>query len=343
MNRDADQGDVSRRGQLLEFDVLRAVATIMLLILHSLVLYVPVNGVSLEPVGPFMETYFLGAFSFMAGYFAEISFRHRERGVFSFIKSKFIRIYPPYLVALFLFVLILGYTLKRRDWAVYLLNLQFILSPVFAKHILTLWYISVLMGYYAVFILLLVHTPSGKALFVVTALIFGLGYLLNRATGLVDGRFLEYLFAFVVGVYLSRNQRVFEWFLSSRITFSLLFAALSLWFYWFARARDSGFFSWQYLVSVNLFIVSWVLLSLRIFKMGISGWTIWQPISYASFLIYLYHRPLWALLSRLDWGAFARDDGVWIRLLPGSVIVLVVCYFLQRGYDRLIAALRLTS
>ncbi len=330
------------KNKLPEFDALRAVSIILLLILHSEVFSRQFGSVVLEPVGNYVGGFLLGSFYFMAGYFADASFRRRERGIFAFFKSKMIRIYPPYLLAVILFVLILEYSMRRRDWAVYLLNLQFIFSPVFTKQLLTLWYVSVLMAFYVIFAFVFVKTLSSVKLFLSALFIFGLAYLINRLTGLIDGRFLEYLFIFTVGIYFSRNEKVFEWFFSIHFVFSFIFAALGFFLFWFVQAGGYDFYSWQYFLAVDIYILSWALLWLRIFRAGISGWKIWGPISGASYFAYLYHRPIWEIAAGFQWGILSRDV-VWVRLLPGSIIVLVVCYYSQKAYDALIRRLNLSS
>lgn len=341
-NENADRRIAPRSRKLLEFEVLRAVSILLLFVVHSEVQSRPINGVSWEPVGPFIGAFFLGAFFFMAGYFADASFRRREKSIVPFFKSKLIRIYPPYLIALLLFVLILEYTLKRRDWIVYLLNIQFIFSPLYAKQLLTLWYVSVLIAYYVIFASAFVHTLSGKSLFLTALTIFSLAYIINRMTGLVDGRFLEYLFVFTAGIYFSRNAKVFEWFFSINFLFVFIFAVIGTFLFWFVQTVEYEFVSWQYFVAVDIFMIGWVLLALRVFRSSISDWGIWRPISYASFFAYLYHRPFWELITNFQWGALSTDV-VWVRLLPGSIIVLVVCYYLQRAYDQLIDIFGLTS
>jgi membrane-bound acyltransferase YfiQ involved in biofilm formation len=167
-------------------------------------------------------------------------------------------------------------------------------------------------------------------------------YALNRLTGLVDGRFLEYLFIFTAGIYCARNAKALGWFFSTHIAFVLIVALIGVFLFWFVQAMKYQFVSWQYFLSVDIFILSWVLLTLRVLRSGIANWGIWRPISYASFFAYLYHRPIWELVTNFQWGILSRDI-VWVRLLPGSIIVLFVCFFLQRAYDGLIRVFRLAS
>jgi hypothetical protein len=79
---------------------------------------------------------------------------------------------------------------------------------------------------------------------------------------------------------------------------------------------------------------------LTIFRTPLGGWRIWSFFSTASFFAYLYHRPIWQILmDNFDvtpWGGF-----IYFQLIPGSIVTLVVSYFLQRGYDLLLSLLRL--
>ncbi len=328
--------------KLREFDVLRAVAILLLFVSHSEVLSRKFNGVSIEWIGPFIGSFLLGSFYFIAGYFVDASLSRRDKGIFAFFKSKFVRIYPPYLLAVILFVVVLDYTLKRRDWAVYLLNLQFIFSPAFVKQLLTLWYISVLMGFYIVYAFLFVRTNSGLSLYLGMLVVFALVYLVHIKTELFDGRFLMYLPIFTTGIYLSRNRKAFEWFFSIPFVLSLAFALPGLLSYWYVQAAGYGFLSWQHLAAVDFYILSSDLFWLKVFRGSISSWKIWAPISTASFFAYLYHRPIWEFVAMVPWGILSSDI-VWVRLLPGSVIVIFICYYLQLAYNYMIHRIQLFS
>lgn len=343
MNNNDHPMDVApKTGKLLEFDVLRSVAILLLFVSHSEVVSRTFNGVSIEWIGPFIGSFLLGSFYFIAGYFVDASFYKRDKGKFAFFKSKFIRIYPPYLLAVILFVVVLDYTLKRRDWAVYLLNLQFIFSPAFVKQLLTLWYISVLMGFYIGYAFLFVRTKSALSLYMGMFLVYALVYLVHIQTELFDGRFLMYLPIFITGIYFSRNRKAFEWFFSIPFVLSLAFALIGLLLYWYVQAAGYAFLSWQHLTAVDLYILSSALFWLRVFRGSISSWKIWAPISTASFFAYLYHRPIWEFVAMVPWGILSRDV-VWVRLLPGSVIVIFICYFLQLAYNYMIRRLQLFS
>jgi peptidoglycan/LPS O-acetylase OafA/YrhL len=134
---------MTKSNKLFEFEALRAICIIFLMFVHSDVFSTYLLGVHLEPIGPYMGTFMLGSFFFMAGYLTEHSSRKKKKSFLSYIWSKFIRLFPPYWLALTLFLTVLGFSLKRFDLLMYILDLQFLFSPAFIKPLLTLWYLSV--------------------------------------------------------------------------------------------------------------------------------------------------------------------------------------------------------
>jgi membrane-bound acyltransferase YfiQ involved in biofilm formation len=62
-------------------------------------------------------------------------------------------------------------------------------------------------------------------------------------------------------------------------------------------------------------------------------------ISYASFFVYLIHRPLWAWLL----GIFPVNTAggqVFFKIVPASIFIFILAYYLQFGYDRLLTMFR---
>jgi peptidoglycan/LPS O-acetylase OafA/YrhL len=195
--------------RLPEFEALRALSIILLMALHSDIFSKQVYGFEFGPISHFVGAFLLGSFFFLAGYFQEASMQ-KHVDTFSYFKSKFIRIFPPYWLALAMFTVVMGYSLKRLDLAVYLLGAQFIFSPAYVKPLLTLWYLSVVMGYYILFWFLAKWIKPGLWLGLWSAVFFFAAYGLHKLTGLFDGRFFEYYFIFLAGLYFARFQQARE-------------------------------------------------------------------------------------------------------------------------------------
>lgn len=324
----------NHKQRLQEFEALRALSIILLLTLHSDVFSLRFLGVELGPISHFVGAFLLGSFFFLAGYFHEVSMQKRQTPFF-YIKSKFIRIFPPYWLALVMFIFIMGYSLKRFDLPVYLLNLQFVFSPAFVKQLLTLWYISVVVGYYIIFGVLAYRIKSNIALLIWSFILFGVAYILHQMTRLLDGRFFEYYFIFLAGMYFSRFQQVREWLFNLNFIYKVVIALLGVWLFRLVLVAGHEITNGFYLLAVNFYVLGWVLLWLGIFRTRVGEWRIWSPISTASFFAYLYHRPIWYVFIPLLANRMGLSS-IMFQFIPGSIIVLIICYFAQKGYDAIL-------
>lgn len=329
-----------KKVRLQEFEALRGMSILLLLALHSEVFDSFVFGFEVGPLAGVVAAFLLGSFFFLAGFFAEFSRRKTDGGIFSFIKSKFIRIFPPYWLALALFIFVLGYTLKRFDTLAYILNLQWALSPVFIKQVLTLWYISVLVGFYLIFGILLFTVKSNLGLLIWSLLLFAAGYASNMMLGLFEPRFFMYYFIFLAGVYFSRFESVRNRLLELGFVYKLIVAVVVLIPFWLVSARELPVTNLIFIFTADLFILGWVLMWLSVFRSSLGSWRIWAFLSTASFFTYLYHRPIWKLFE-ISFGLEPGITKVFVNLIPGGIVALIVGYFLQLGYDRLLYMLRL--
>ena len=329
-----------KKQKLQEFEALRGLSIILLLALHSEVFDESVFGFPVDPLAQVVASFLLGSFFFLAGFFAEFSHKKNGANAFSFMRSKFIRIFPPYWIALALFVFVIGFTLKRFDAVMYALNLQWLLSPVFIKRLLTIWYISVLVGYYIIFGILLFRVKSNFGLLVWSVVVFAAAYIANMTMGLFEPRFFQYYFIFLAGIYFYRFEQERNFLLGIKFLYKVLIALIVLVLIWVVASGDLDAPNLFFVLAVDLFILGWVLLWLSIFRTPAGSWKIWAFLSTASFFTYLYHRPLWHVLDTAL-GLEAGRDRVFFNLIPGAIAALILGYFLQVGYDRLLATLHL--
>ncbi|HNN12137.1 MAG TPA: acyltransferase [Anaerolineales bacterium] len=322
----------------VEFESLRGLSIVLLLLLHSEIISGSAFGYSLDPVAKFIGAFLLGSFFFLAGYFMDSSVQKYRNDVLGFIKSRFVRIFPPYWLSLIFFFIM--YTLKRYEQVVYLANLQAVFSPEFVKPLLTLWYISMLVVYYILFGVMLWNTRSNRSLLFAAVGVFTVSYILHATTGLLDQRFFRYFPIFLVGIYFYRFESVRKKLLDLSPFYKILLVLLGSAGFLLVQFKGFSLTNGFHIIAVDFFILSWVLLWLSIFRTSIGEWRIWVFLSVASYFAYLFHRPIWHGLHLVTdpeaWGGIPMFD-----FLPGTVVTLIVGYFLQRGYDRLLAALHL--
>jgi hypothetical protein len=197
-----------------------------------------------------------------------------------------------------------------------------------------LWYLSVVLAYYALFGVML--SRPMKDLFVFSVVVFFICLILNLKYGLFDPRFFEFYFIFIAGLFFSRNA-IGKKIIDSPLWLQILLLLGSGVFYWFYCLKDYQIVTFSYLTISFLFGLSSIVLALRLFRRKIFHWKIWLPISYASFFAYLFHRPIWEIMftvTPFPWNIHAG----WYRFIPGSILVLVICYYMQFGYDMLLRA-----
>jgi len=325
--------------KIQEFDILRALAIILLMVHHSEPYGLKLFGLSLEGLNPYFEAILLGIFFFISGYLTGRSFQKENKGSLSFFSSRMLRIFPPYLLAVVLYIFILGVTLKKFNLFVYLTGTQFIFAPNYAKIVLTLWYVSAIILFYLIFGLLLANLHSTRGLVIGATIVFAVVYALHQWTGLVDERFFKYYIVFLIGILCTRLDYLSTWLSGGQIFLKFVFAILGL--FLFSQVLALSSVSPLYILGTVFFIISWVILlfalatkvkSPILLKLAVL-------ISYASFFVYLIHRPLWAFLLGIfpvntAWGQ------VFFKVIPASIFIFILSYYLQFGYDRLLTVFR---
>ncbi len=336
------KGNISSPVKIFEFDFLRALAIIMLMFHHSDAYALSLFGFSLQNFAPYFEAILLGLFFFISGYFAAQSFQKNKQSGTSFFLSRVMRIFPPYLFALFLYMFLMEISFKKKDLIIYLLGTQFLFTPNFTKPVVTIWFVSAILIFYLIFGVLLANTRSIKELIVGTGLIFAGTYVLHLWTGLIDERFYKYFIVFLIGVLFSRLTSLSKTLSGEQILIKFVIAVLSTNIFSFVINLKS--ISPFYIFGVVFFIVSWTVLLFALTTKIKSPFIVKAAalVSYSSFFVYLLHRPIWHWLVRV-FSIESSHDQILFRLFPAFLVVFILSYFLQNGYDRLLGAVRGTK
>jgi peptidoglycan/LPS O-acetylase OafA/YrhL len=331
--------------RLPEFEVIRTVSILLLLIHHSGFYSLDLPAISLQGLSPYLEAFLLGCFFFISGYFMEISLQKSGGNFIGFFWSRLVKIYPPYLIAFVLYIFVLGYGFKAKfDVAVWLVGAQFIFSPSFVKPLLTLWYVGAILSFYGIFLLLWKVAPKTSSLVVVSIALFILAVVLHRVTELLDVRFFKYYFVFLTGMLLAKPNVLANALSSQGMLGKGILTIFGIWFFSLAIRAEADPVSLLYIAASYVFIVSNVILLFTVIaKFSIvSPWRWITAISYASYFVYLFHRPFWKILEDI-FPVQGLQNQILFRMIPASLAVLVVCYLLQRLYDFLLSVFRRQS
>ncbi len=331
--------------RLPEFEVARAISIVLLLIHHSGFYSLEFSGKTLQVLSPYLEAFLLGCFFFISGYFMELSLQRSGGDPVGFLRSRWAKIYPPYLAAFALYVFVLGYGFKSKfDVAVWLAGLQFIFSPSMVKPLLTLWYVGAILLFYGVFLVVWKVAPKTTFLTVISIALFLISYLLHKATGLLDVRFFKYYFVFLTGLLLAKSNAPSVALSSQRLFGKGVLAFSGILSFSLALRAETEPVSPFYIASSYVFIISSVIFLFTVIsKLSIvTPWRWVIAISQASYFVYLFHRPFWKILEGI-FPVEGLQNQILFRMLPSSLTVLVVCYFLQQFYDFLLGKFKRQS
>ncbi len=272
----------------------------------------------------------LGLFVFLSGYLLAPVPITNLASVGHFYKKRLIRIYPLYLAALFLFILVLPLDMTTVNLVLHVA----VLNMLTGNSIYTLWFVSMICLFY---LLLpgLVWRYSPMRTLLTTLGIWTALFVLHTRTGAVDARMLLYLPLFSFGIVSARQK----WLPAMQRGICLvtaggccILAVILL----LIIPSDS---TYRLPVQSGMAASSMpVLLFLGRTIADRIPTSICRHLAYASFCMYLLHRIVFYLLLEL----YHPPGGV-ITVLYLALFAVPLCYalssFLQRTYDRFIAGL----
>ena len=146
----------------------------------------------------------MGSFVFVSGFGLFLNPNNRylnsKKKIFTFLKKRFLRIFPLYWIALVLFLLFVGYLgIDPLYLLFHFLGMQIIVAPYFGPPMLTLWFIGIIVIYYLIYVVLN-SLGSIKLIIPASVGIFFFFVFLNGFFGLVEYRFFFYYFVFITGI-----------------------------------------------------------------------------------------------------------------------------------------------
>ncbi len=339
------------KNRVIEFDIARALAIFVILFhhlsQHSFDFHVfHLKGYLLDLTFIYgWESYFgLGLFVFISGYLLTKANPALKgwRDIKQFILERYIRIFPLYILALVLFIALddrIRHSLNICTFVLNLLGLQIIFGSNDCPPLLTLWFVGLILSYYYVFIIL---ATFGRSLIRFIPLVFTIllfGVLLRKITGLMDERFLIYFGIFAAGILGARYQLIEEMKFKHVTFLSPLLVILVYFYAAFIHPKEIQSFlsllGMGDLIAKNLIILCVVFIVLAFARVILrtDRCVFLQKIAYASYAVYLFHRPVWWLMVDLYNPANVEIKALYLALL-GIPLTIFLSYYLQKFYDR---------
>ena len=268
----------------------------------------------------------LGSFVFIAGYFCGRHFiKVKTRSTLSFYLRRFMRIYPLYILSLFTFT---KFGLVGSDTS---LKAALLVSAFLKPEPPTLWFITMLAIFYMIAPLLVRVSRSLKVelLVLIYLVVSGLLLIYWHISHQLDVRIVTYFPAFWLGLLVAvRRIR-----LDTRKLFVLPAAALGIVTSFITNSWNLEH-NWL-CATLMVTIVPFVLFSL---SKNLTVRREWihrsiSAVAYASFCMYLFHRPIYRQLRLLYFPKSAAAQLIYLVAFCLPVIWLL-SYGIQKIYDR---------
>ena len=271
----------------------------------------------------------LGTFVLMSGYFmGGKKVPLAKKGLVSFYFNRFFRIYPLYLLSIILYTLLGLSDLTTSAKAALMISIFVKPAPM------TLWFIPMLMFFYLIspFLIIVCRIFNPFKLVALYAILFILLMTYWYFSRLFDVRFLMYLPVYAFGIAMGSKVIDVNGKNKSIFFFLVLGTAVSL-------LTDSTHRSMNWVFATLLVTIAPFYL-FSFFKKTNgppNGWSraAWR-LSYASYCMFLFHRPIYILLTQL----YSPESGgfrvIYLACFCVPCIGLL-CYGIQRCYDMALA------
>lgn len=304
------------------FDLLRGAAILYIVAVRHLDDYA--GSIYHNKIDDLATYSFLGLFVFISGYLLAINNKiDNRKDLFVFFIKRFLRIFPLYILTLFLFMLSDILTFKSMVMHITFLNI------VLNKSAITVWFVSIICIFYLIYPLIIYKYSILKILFL-SIIFYSIILSLNVHSKIFDLRLLLYFPLFIFGIITFKNK-INDRFFNNKIFLSFSF----LMFLLFSR-----FFSEQGFLIKILFMIFAIpcLLFLGNLASKVIPTSVYSKIAYASFCGYLLHRVIYHWMLYVYKPSNNVQTIIYLTLI-GIPLLFAVSFCLQKLYDRLISNL----
>ena len=329
----------------INLDIIRSLAIFMILFHHLPqyyfnfydLRYFNIN-VDLSTISALMRYFGLGLFTFCSGYLLTQRYSKFENGddIRKFLQKRYARIFPLYILALIIFVVGSG-NFNVFSFIVHVLGLQSLFCSKVCVPIFTLWYVGLIVVYYHLFVIMNKFCSDLFEYITFGFIVIVILFTLNKYLGIIDRRLIVYFPTFLAGMLMAKTGILNK--LKNRHILISVITWIFIMIFYIAIVRniskqDISLYYILYLVTINLIMVNFTIIVFYYSKlMHMSRLSkFFQQVSYASFCIYLFHRPVWHVMKLIYQSNNKIIYGAYLILI-GISMIICLSYFLQKTYD----------
>lgn len=348
------------RSRIPEFDLMRALAILIILIHHlpgHWVNFYDLNiiGIAcdLSWVNELNRYLSVGIFVFLSGNLlsSRVGSIKGWRKTLYFIILRYLRVIPLYLLALVAFVYLYSEVvgnLNVLSLLIHVAGLQLLFASRLCEPIFTLWFVGLTICYYLFYIIISRYARDYIRICLAVLAISFLMVLLRSQYGVTDKRLVVYLCIFALGITTEKLQvlRRLDHRMGSILFLACLICAIVYGGILYDKIHSPygkpdliGLVGFLAFCLINIIMACFTLCT-YLFAKRVANFTtllsISRPVAYASYCAFLLHRPVWTLMSQLYNPSQVLVKGFYLIGI-GMPVIFSLSYLMQKAYDDFIA------
>ncbi len=262
----------------------------------------------------------LGLFVLLSGFLVGKSSTN-DSSVFGFYKKKLFRIYPLYALAVILF-----YLYDLNSSIVSIKSLIFV-SMYLGPTPKTLWFITMVFSFYLITPLSMKWIENPIKFLAMNSFIFIIIFILLIILKTVDYRILLYFPSYCLGLYCSRYGLV-----TRAVNYKVGVLSLLIWVGIFLIETNSWTLNQLKNIPLVLSFSYLIFLVSHLNENKLKNFKIISKLSYSSYAMYLFHRPIYSSLIYLYFPSNNNEQVLYL-MGPCLLIVFFLSWAIQKLYD----------
>ena len=326
LHRIISVGDENTSHRDYELDALRSFAMLYIIGFWHLFNYSESLQFLVKPlIFRLLKCCMLGLFSYISGLLLSRKYALGNwQEVIRFYRRRFFRIYPLFLASLAGFLLV-GW-IDVRTFFVSVVSLNMFLPALLP----TLWFVTMILLFYAITPLFLLHYTHTKT--ILLTFLFMTGFvILHWATGLIDLRLPQYLVPFALGILIGRSPALSKALRYRQICIISVIV--------FLMAQQLSFIGNDI---IQMLVVDAAILGAIPLFLLLGRWLVLLIptrallfLSISSFVAYLIHRNIFGISLRIYNPDSMISSFIYLVLIV-LPLTLMISYFIQKVYDWLL-------
>lgn len=335
--------------QIIELDFIRALAITLIVLCH---MHFFIKSSFLEMWSSFPAYLGLSLFFLLSGFLMNHNRKIKSKNeIIPFIKKRIRRIYPLYLLAFILSIMLdlsnIGQfvgTIKKTDLIILnIFGLQGLLPIEYTTY--GFWFIGAILLYYTMYIFISYYSSDIKKIFINSFVLIIPLLILRSEFGLIRTEIFDYYPSFIAGIlsaeFLSAEVKDFKQSLIIAIySFIIMILYYLLNYFEFISIRRLLFLdvSLTFNLVIIFLIVCYVTyvhnkINVDIFPKSITGLT--STVAYCSYCIYLFHISVLSILMSIlnKMGIYNGTIYIFSIVVIGTPLVFIVGYYFQEMSD----------